>query len=234
MKKNNLWKFRKNKLRLKFFFFTNFHPSFKYRNSSRYHFCRNFYLFVYFITFFIAKRYQKINNQIKYQLYHLVSNKKIVPRKINGMFVDLVPITNTWNLTNIPDLTVAKNKKSYSKLLNVLNINHIFYTNKKVVLQNKPKFHFVIFTKVFSHFVILRAPFRDKISKNLVCHHRFFVYLNFTYDNLNPYLFFEKFYLIHFLNSFQKLFLFTSNILFLHSKKFTFFFFYPNLFDKFI
>ena len=181
--------------------------------------------------FYIGKRYLiKKRFTLSTNTHQLTLN----PQTNNSnIFVQYSPI-NIFEKFFKKDISwKTANNNIYSKFINVLTLNDIFFSHKKVMLENKIKFHLIVFTKLFSHFVILRAPFRDKISKNLVCHHRFFIYLNFTYHNIDPYLFFEKFQLVQFLVTFQKLFLFTSNIVFLHSKKFSFFFLYPKLFKLF-
>jgi hypothetical protein len=99
------------------------------------------------------------------------------------------------------------------------NFQSLFKLTK---FRQQIQFHFLVFTKFFSHFVVLRGPFRDKISKNLLAQQRFYVYLSIIIADKRLLYFASKFNLSGYFRNFTKLGAFSSNILFLHSQKLSF------------
>jgi hypothetical protein len=111
------------------------------------------------------------------------------------------------------------NKQQPQKVSGKFNFQSLF---KPTSARHEIRFHFLVFTKFFNHFVVLRGPFRDKISKNLLAQHRFYVYLSIIIAGKRPLYFASKFTLAGYFNNFTKLGCFSSNILFLHSQKLAF------------
>lgn len=174
------------KLRLKFFFVTNFRPLVLKNANTRIRFLRLFFLFLFFLIFFVKNKNSRIYLKKKTTLF-----KKIINNK-------------TYLLTNNENILINQNcgvipKKQKKILLDTkfkkyqINITESFIDK----IRNKKDFkiNFIIFTKSYAHFVLLRAPFRDKISKNILQHQRFYIYLNFFSSKYVPSLFSNKLYL---------------------------------------
>lgn len=213
---------RKNNIKLKFFFITNFKISLK-QNKSRHHFCKNFFLAIYFLIYYLNNKLSLSDKKQK----QVTAQTILYSPKPQGLFF----------FTNMPIIT-----QTTPTHLTFFNTRGSFFT-KKYLFFNKLecnrflkkanssffKINFLIFTKFFNHFVILRAPFRDKISKNILQNQRFFVYLNIQIPKKKFFLIYNKFFFYNFLINFQKIILFKSNILFLHSQRIKIFFQFPGI-----
>lgn len=198
---------------------------------KRQYFCRNFFLLICFLFFFFNKqlKLKKISFRSKKPLnliyFNQINSNNLVFNN-KELFYDLKLFKV---LLNIPENTntYKTNDLDLNKFKNILNKNIIYsnykkyfkhlFNNNKII--SKIQFHFFFFTKFFKHFVILRAPFRDKISKNLLTNQQFYVYLVLTFK-LKSYLKFNtKIIFYIFLITFINTNFCSSNILFLHSKK---------------
>lgn len=211
----------KNNLRLKFFFITNFKISYK-KKKSRHHFCKNFFLSIFFLIYYINKKLKRFRQPT---MIYFPKQIKITQ-----------PNTTLYNLSGSPAVICRNSPNEFNFKVNTLKKKYIFLskiTNKRFLFKKKALAYnvsFVIFTKFYSHFVVLRAPFRDKISKNILQNQRFFVYLNIQISKKTITTIYNKFFFYSFLLNFQKIIIFKSNILFLHSQKIKIYFYFPGIF----
>lgn len=237
---------KKNKLILKFLFLTNFKPTPASKRFSRYYFCKYFFIFIYFIIFYLNLKLNQTKRLLwKYKSeewlnYFFISDWytayltlweiKVLSCE-NFFFLHLLQTHQKKKIAvPVKFLTIPfLSKKMYITNLNKLNPLFLKIKSNSNSLNNY-RFHFIIFTKYFSHFVILRAPFRDKISKNLLSQQRFYVSLTLNIFLNNYLIFFSKYKFLYFLIKFKYLIFFNTNVLFLISKKINFFFFIPSLF----
>lgn len=170
--------------RFKFYFLTNFKPVNITLKVTRQYFCKNIFLLIYFVLFY-TNRYLNLLHHNYYNLSrftkHILNSQysthnylkfNLINFNFFKILLKLNFFTNKSTLIKIPKFQIQYRK-----------FKVIFYRFFKSSELNKNKgqfiiFHFLIFTKFFNHFVILRAPFRDKLSKNLFTKQQFYIFLN--------------------------------------------------------
>lgn len=213
-------KLKKSKINIKLFFITNYRPIKSLKKKSRYRFCKSLFLLLYFFILYIKKKY---NQKLKKNAF-LKNNQNILYPKTTGLNLKSINPSIIYFSSN--SFFFLKKNSYFLRTGNYTQNSLIVARNIFIKFNEKVepfRFNFLLFSKIYSHFVILRAPFRDKISKNILQHQRFFIYVNFIFFKQNITTFYNKYMLFWFLTNFQKKIPIISNIIFLQSQKITFF-----------
>lgn len=240
----------KNNFYLKYFFLTNFKIAGSLTKKTKYKsviYCKHFVVFFLYFNLFFKKNFVFVDliTNIPFKYSRLYVNYCITWCNLlyKGFFIkrslnqhtrlndlceeSLLPVKIYQQ--NVAKKIFFQNYRNSLDRISTFKLNFTYVTIKTIAKERvlKVNFHYFIFTHFKNHFTILKAPFRDKIAKNILSIQRFFIFFLFNFRLNSSIPLFSAEDLFNYC-TFLKLFFkyFTTNLFFLHSVKLRFFFFY--------